>query len=366
MSTLSEIHAFPKLDTINHWKSWKETNAHKYPTIEPLLELIQDKTTHVGIEVEVENMQRGVRIDDVFWSIKEDNSLRNNGLEFVSWVLVGNQIPYAVLNLMQALPNEASFSQRTSVHIHVNVRDLTPDDLAKLLLVYLTIERLLYRFVGANRDKNIFCVPLHELGMPEKLFTSLKQIGREPLYQTENTRYSGLNFDPCLKFGSVEFRQLHGTRDPVRLLTWINLLLCIRKFAIATEMTALIAEILALNTTSAYKHYAQKIFGDLLMLFPAETLNTDMELGVVSVKRSMFSNKFKKELSLAAHPESNARQYIVENYTRHLVAPKRPIEQRFFQPLTAAGGVINVAPVLARRRPGHNAFDDILQVGQNR
>lgn len=308
MSKLSEIHAFPPLPTIQQWKNWilaRAKNYDRFP-VSQLFNQLVCRDVHVGIEVEVENSQHAGPWDEHFWDVKDDNSLRNSGREWVSCPLVGEQIIYALLNLEQALGDKVSFSQRTSIHIHMNVRELTPEEVAKLLLVYLTVEKLCYRFIGNNRDKNIFCVPLYDLELTNKLFNALKGLGRSSLPQGAENRYSGLNFDPTLKFGTVEFRQMHGTSSTETILTWINIIFSLRNYAVNTSMEDLIKEILALNTNSAYKTYAHKIFQHLLGVFPEEYIDADVGFGVLSVKRTLFSDKFGKTLGAARSKESPA------------------------------------------------------------
>ena len=101
---------------------------------ENLLPLIS-KSYIFGIEIEVENVATMVidAYDRSYWNVVEDHSLRNNGLEFVSIPLRGDQIERALTQFNKALPKEHDFSPRTSVHIHMNVRDLLISEIAVIL-----------------------------------------------------------------------------------------------------------------------------------------------------------------------------------------------------------------------------------------
>lgn len=325
MSKLSELHEFAPLHRISgeKWKKWRAATTLISPTIADDCASLVLNDTLVGIEVEAENV-RDARYDVLFWNVKEDNSLRNHGIEFVSCPLVGEQIVYALHSLESQMSADTSFSHRTSVHVHMNVQDMSPIQISKLLLVYLTVERLLYRFVGHHRDKNIFCVPLYDLEMVSSLYKSLKTIPKHPLMQGEGTRYSGLNFDPVLKFGTVEFRHMHGTNNSQRLLTWINLIMCIKQHAMVTEEEILIRDILSLNTSSDYKTYVSRIFGRYLSCFPETFLNQDVELGVLTVKRSLFSGNYLKTLRSGVDAASDAYQTYVKVAPAAVAVPRRP------------------------------------------
>ena len=315
MSVLSDVHKYPPLLTCKNWRAWLQSNVSQYPEAIPLIAQLRDKKTYLGIEIEVENIRENFDdYEEYFWSCKEDNSLRNHGVEYVSNVLIGEQIVYALLTIAHHIPASAIFSQRTSIHIHMNVRDMTPDQVAKFMLSYLVVERLFYLFAGCNRDKNIFCVPLYDLTIIEHLFKYIKAFPNYPAPQKENTRYSGLNFDPISTFGSLEFRQLPGTHDVSRLLTWINFILCLKQFSLQSTLEDLITEIITLNTNSEYKMFALKIFGSLLDQFPQENLEQELAIGVLSVKRSLFSNDFKNNLLISQTLTSLAHQFVKTSF----------------------------------------------------
>ncbi len=117
--------------------------------------------SYVGIEIEVENL-RDYKGDFVYWQDKEDGSLRDNGREYVTYTIPASLVPYAITELQEFLTEvnpKYSFSTRTSVHVHLNVRDLTFKQLHALSIVYMLFEKAFYKFAGRDRYKNIFCVP---------------------------------------------------------------------------------------------------------------------------------------------------------------------------------------------------------------
>ena len=258
---------------------------------------IYDEVSFLGIEVEVEGLDEERRdFDSVFWDIKEDGSLRNNGWEFVSVPIRGNAVYAALKTLDSSLRKYrgVDFSDRTSVHVHVNVRDMEVESLINMLLIYLVFETILYKHVfdacGKKRDDNIFCVPIGDVGQSLGLAQALsffeKGNNLHALHRiTANWRkYSGLNLIPIRSFGTIEFRHLGGISNPEKILTWINLLLSMKKYASEIEYTNLKQEILNLNTNSMYEVFTKRVFkrhADHILKY---NVRYELEKGVILVK----------------------------------------------------------------------------------
>lgn len=234
-----------------------------------------------GIEVEVE----GINLDNLhpavnkFWGLSSDGSLRNNGVEFVSKYLPDIAVIPALSLLHEALTTSQphhSFSERTSVHVHLDFRTLSIQNLCSFLLTYVTIERLLFLFAGNHRFDSVYCVPscvgdashvmqrLFSLKSPEIL---VHMIG--DLMEVFGRHYAALNLDNLFihghntssPTGTVEFRHMEGTIDVKRLTTWITLLGRLRYFAMITPKETVISLLKDINTTSAYIEYLNQIFG---------------------------------------------------------------------------------------------------------
>ncbi|MCI0550231.1 MAG: hypothetical protein L0287_04700, partial [Anaerolineae bacterium] len=132
----------------------------------------------LGLEIEVENVilakyQEAVALTHYpIWNPKPDNSLRNNGMEFVSIPMKGTMVHKALHFLAHALGPKIDFSSRTSVHVHMNVRDMTISQIAAIGVVYAAVERLLFKWVGKGREASIFCVPLYETHDLQGLFAA--------------------------------------------------------------------------------------------------------------------------------------------------------------------------------------------------
>jgi hypothetical protein len=254
-----------------------------------------ENDTYVGIEVEVERIfttaNVGVSADVTLFRNIEDGSLRNSGREFVSIPIRGESIPISLQALDLLLTKNADcvgheFSDRTSVHIHMNVRDMTPQQIKSLIITYLVVEPFLYHYVGGDRAKNIFCVPLTEATLTRRLnkIINSKAEGDFTSQISDWYKYTGFNLLPILNYGTIEFRHMRGTSDPKTLVTWINLLLSLKKFALSTTLEKLKDEVFELNTSSGYGAFIQTIFGDLYREFENMDYSAVMEPTTTFVK----------------------------------------------------------------------------------
>ncbi len=249
-----------------------------------------------GIEIEVENITKYPEEFKGIWTMKADGSLRNNGQEFVSPPIRGDQLSKALTLFYNYLQTEATFSPRTSIHVHLNVLDNTIDLISSIILLYLVFERSLYRFIGHDRDKSVFCVPMQDTARVANLFHDFKfQLEQRGAIQGNDTRYTGLNTASLHNFGTLEFRQLHGTRDLDLVCNWINLLTSLKKYVLNNQIN-FIKSILDLNTNSQYLQFAELVFGSQIKLFNPLYIPEDMEAGVRAVKFGVLSSAFKKAL----------------------------------------------------------------------
>ncbi len=276
------------------WKAHFDKWGKEYNN--PVWELV-DSETLVGIEVEVENA--GGNQPTYLWQSKNDGSLRNGGIEYVSFPMRGENVGIALNHLFNFTMNKDKvFSTRTSIHVHVDVRELTPEEVLKITCLYCAVEPVLYEWVGKGRASSIFCVPWWKTHYINNVIRNLKTLEEHHgSVQNQTNRYSGLNFDSMMKFGTLEFRHLAGTDDVRRIVTWINILLQLKKAAIAANKDALLKQIEELNTKSNYATFVQEHFG--MMGFHLQRVGDFeklMELGVKTVKRSTANNLFSEQL----------------------------------------------------------------------
>lgn len=250
----------------------------------------------IGIEVEVENIFSDLKFNRKFWRERDDGSLRFGGIEYVSSPICGNEICYAVTNLFQHLPENANFSPRTSIHIHINVRNSTLNQILSLLIIYLVSERLLYKYAGLHRQSNLYCVPIQDTEIPNLLSRFLVNQNFKSLVQNWD-KYTGLNIASIHEFGTLEYRHMEGHRDIKRLFHWIDLLLHMHKYVIGQTFMDVFNELKLLNTTSAYEQFIRSVFKNLAHLIIIPDLQHDMEYAVSLIKMIKLPSDFLNQLT---------------------------------------------------------------------
>lgn len=199
----------------------------------------------IGVEVEAEGVTGGARRppDAVvaalaqYWQPHSDDSLRNGGAEFVYIApLFGGDIVDSIKALCEvAAKNKFVISARTGLHVHLDVRALTVDELFVLLGTYALVEKAIYTWIGDKREFNHFCLPWYSAQgtLATTLSAFTKKDTGECLDILERAhRYSGLNLQSVMKFGSIEFRQMKTCFDYTRILSWINIILNLKRFAV--------------------------------------------------------------------------------------------------------------------------------------
>jgi hypothetical protein len=235
-----------------------------------------DIPARVGIEVEAEKALGVLRADGGWpvptWGVKEDGSLREGGLEFISPAIHTKDLPLALATLYAGLSVcrvSPSFSERTSIHVHIECLQMTLEQFKSFLLLYMVSEPGLFHMGSpGRRDTNIFCTPLTRTN-----FYSLSDFfaagGGVEASQAlsgiinEIGKYAALNFQHIYDFGTLEFRHIRGTSNYVFLAEWIEVLLRLYKAALTEDFVKLQQEILKLNTNSRYSDLTERVFGDL-------------------------------------------------------------------------------------------------------
>lgn len=224
-------------------------------------------TCLMGIEVELENFVEGVKIPD-FWITSDDPSLRNNGIELKLEVpLCGVDLKTALYDLDTTFQNRKVESPlyRTSDHLHLDVRDMTMDELRSLILTFIVVERVLIQNVAPERgEHHIFSLPFYKATGDQPLLADLFSDQKQRIYEAARkaNKYSALNIKPLFNariprpreqeepllvqraapdapvggkhgaVGSVEFRFFPSSTDCDLIMHWINLVQCIKRYAV--------------------------------------------------------------------------------------------------------------------------------------
>ena len=193
-----------------------------------------------GIEIECEG--KGLaNFESDKWNIVDDGSLRgrfpDERAEYVlhSPLLLNDAIKAVndLRNLQIANNAKMDFSFRTSVHVHLNVQQLTYPQYLNLIYIYLLLEEPLVRYCGDERIGNRFCLRLQDAeGLLDYLFDMFRQ-GPNCLFAfpEDAVRYAAINIAATRKYGSLEFRAMRGNMEVPYISTWLRSLYNLREFA---------------------------------------------------------------------------------------------------------------------------------------
>jgi hypothetical protein len=240
---------------------------------------LTDSETLLGVEVEVEGCSKSLpasKKETGYWLSKEDNSLREGGREFVfAEPLFGADVVAAIDFLTQeATEKKWKISERTGIHVHVDMRSVELEKFQNFCVLYSLVEPLLYNWIGDNRDRNIHCLPWYFADGDIDHIADIFANHKTAVTTIKNlNRYSGLNLNSLLSFGTAEFRQLKTTFSRKRIIDWINIILSIKQAALAWQGTPeqLIPE---MRTLGAHG-FATRVFKSLtpLLWYPEFSRN---------------------------------------------------------------------------------------------
>lgn len=266
----------------------------------------------VGIEVEVENVHDWKTSD--IWSAKEDGSLRNYGVEYISIPIPADTVHQALLHLFHdLLPEDPVFSKRTSIHIHLNIQDLNVEEIKYLIYLYTIFEKCFYRLVEKERRQSIFCIPLQDT----QLLNIIKHKKLLDPLRLSWHKYCGLNILPIKTLGTLEFRHLHGTNNLEFITDWVTLIVYMKEFIKTVDKEGLNSIINTLNTTSMYYAFANNVFKNKAnLIFANPNFKKEMEEGVSFLKTEIFENSFKNTIQHSFHKKSPLYQLINKKYDK--------------------------------------------------
>ena len=257
-----------------------------------MFQLANDKTT-IGIEVEAENYSGFTLPNKVLsdipyvWHEKPEPSLRNRGIEFVTGAISGVQVGHA-LNLLDQMNKNGNlvYTDLAGLHIHLNVRNFTIEQVVNLVMLYIVFEDSLYR-VSGNRKNSIYCLPartcdsgLHRLVLNQDLIEACRRANK----------YMGFNYGVIKSYGSIEFRHSVGSSNVYYILKWINTLLRLHNATTAWDMEQLKTTIFNLNTNSEYVNFARSVFQSEVEWLNVPGLAKEMEDGVSVLKEWQISS----------------------------------------------------------------------------
>ena len=196
-----------------------------------------------GIEIEVEGKglpeedELGKLTDDLFID-RGEGSLRDGGLEYVFREPKGMEESLALIgklaNKFQEVKCVPKFTPRTSVHVHVNITDLTVEQTCVMIVLSHMAEPFISSMCGVLREGNHFCLrAIDAEGIMKKVHRSIMERVL-PRYGAEN-RYGFTNIASIRELGSLEYRGMEGTFHLKRLEDWLTVLNNIKEAAIQID-----------------------------------------------------------------------------------------------------------------------------------
>jgi len=184
----------------------------------------------IGIEIECEGNKFPKHSSQIpsAWRYVHDGSLRgeDNAEYVLAKPLSFEHAENAVKDIYKCLADYGTVldeSNRTSVHVHLNVQRFYLNRLASFFGLYFMVEEILTEWCGDHRIGNLFCLRAKDApAIVTKVKRFIQNDGRSEL--TEGLHYSGLNAHAMMKFGSLEIRSLRGVTDPTLVLDWVKVL----------------------------------------------------------------------------------------------------------------------------------------------
>lgn len=249
----------------------------------------------VGIEVEVECNNKIHNIPRTSgWATKRDGSLR--GFQSAEYVLISPVPRTMYMGYIDALLKHFEKngmiidvdSERTGIHIHINVQELTMMQIINLLCIYYILEEMIVSFCREDRIGNVFSLRASDA-------KDLIQFMKTNLLVPENwlwlgddrIRYSSLNLTSLRKFGSVEFRSLETTLSREKIETWTEMHLLIKD---AAKKFAHPKTIVEGFSAAGPKRFAKSILQDYFKVFEnLPNLNTMLYHGVRNAQEIAYN-----------------------------------------------------------------------------
>lgn len=190
----------------------------------------------IGLEIEVEGNKfpkdesaAQMALIPKQWKYTHDGSLRGeDNAEYILRNPVSfDEVEPAVRALWQMFTDYGSVldeSNRTSVHVHLNVQNWHLNRLCAFFCLYFSVEEILTEWCGEHRVGNLFCLRAKDASaIVTRIKRFLQTEGNEPSL-SEGMHYSAMNAYSMVKFGSLEIRTMRGVQDPDTIIQWVEIL----------------------------------------------------------------------------------------------------------------------------------------------
>lgn len=302
----------------------------------------------IGVEIEAEG--KGLKeVDSKYWRTENDGSLRGHYPEEKAEFVMKGPIPreevsVALKSIKQLLKeSEFDFSYRTSVHVHVNVQELTYVQLLNYIYTYLLLEEPLMNYCGKSRKANRFCLRLGDAEGLLDIVAKMFQDGEGMIaIGNDNVRYSSINLAAIGKYGSLEFRGMRGNIDPAVNLTWVEALCNVREYAMSKASPREIRD--EIEKIGSVKFF-NKVLGDVAPSFVYPRLEKEMARSFSISIDLPYCYREKAEEVVKAHKATKPVNGNIPLEIMERLAVDARINHRFVAPMEWQANIPPPAPV---------------------
>lgn len=217
-----------EINTLDGQARRPNTDAGEIPLGADLLAHIVHKATNDRVEIQTWDYIH----NNNDWIIKHDTSC---GMEINSPVLKGWTGLEKLIRVVDFIDkSDLQADERCSLHVHVNISDLSKNQLASVIAHYIKCEHVLFDSFPHHRKNNRYC---QFLGMCDMFSHDSRLDVDDLINKVSSTKYYSLNAYHFMRGGgftpdnerrlSVEVRlgENKGCVDPFFMKNWIRLLL---------------------------------------------------------------------------------------------------------------------------------------------
>lgn len=245
----------------------------------------------IGLELELESSktQSLAWVDkQSMWTVHNDGSLRQNGVEYVfANPLWGGDID-AALQLFEDSTNGTTFVDTGygSTHVHYNVGNLHTTEVMSIVVGWAILEDVFLTVCKPSRDGNNFAQRFNVLN---NLVTTLsssyganKRIDRLFANVSQDYwKYANLNLATIRTFGTLEFRPYHSTWDTKEIRAWIDRIINFCKGMVAIGTPVQVLELADRDLDSFITKYAGVPATEQLIDLTRRNISTAFRLAYV-------------------------------------------------------------------------------------
>lgn len=266
-----------------------------------------------GMDVEASRLGCDVKRDESLYNCywEEDYDDNKFGIELNTAPMTDLSKVYGIVRML----NDYGWStdSRAGTHIHIDIRDFTEEEKAKLLRFGKGIERIIFLFVNDNRYNNDFCKGIHKewrkvFWKKSKIFKKMnwekidERGGLRPylhdnydmINEINNYKYSWINILSS-QHGTAEFRLFHAMESADEIIKQANLAYSIVELVKNSSIEQLEFILKEIYKESTVEAIVEKLF---------QALNIEEVMPIVGLLAyEKFTRKLERRAERAARAE---------------------------------------------------------------